>query len=178
VDDLDFRKVLEAVKELNGDLAQKVFVHATEAWLLYVSVEVYIEEFEYDDVVAAEVEAIQHLDDTILVRVLRINSREKLSLATGIVDVLLFVLADFDCDAAPALLHINAAHYLAKGTCIDNLLHQVAIAKLFAYMRAIEAISSHYSSHALNAETTNRVNEIIGRQLGHLVGGELTLVLL
>jgi len=54
-----FREVLQALKHLNSDLSQQVFVHAAEARLFDVLVKVAVEEFKDDNVMLAEVEAVK-----------------------------------------------------------------------------------------------------------------------
>ena len=67
--DLYSNKVQEPVDKLRGQLSQQVLVHASEARPLDVLIQVHAQELKHDDVVAAEVEAVEHLDDAILVRI-------------------------------------------------------------------------------------------------------------
>ena len=176
--DLYSNKVQEPVDKLRGQLSQQVLVHASEARPLDVLIQVHAQELKHDDVVAAEVEAVEHLDDAILVRIFAKDTVEESSLDTGIVRVLLPVLADLDSDDAPAVLHVNAADDLAERTRVDDLFDEVTVADLLADVRVVEAVPIRNLAHTLYADTSNCVDGLVGGELGHLEGRQLTLVLL
>ena len=159
-------------------MTEQIAVHSTESRLLNVTVQVDVKQLKNDDVVAAEVEAIQHFDNTVLVRVFRIYASQQLCFAAGVVNVLLFIFADFNGNTTSAFFHVNATHDLAKCTRIDYFFYEVAIAELLANMRTVKPVSTCHLAHALHTVATNRVNELIRGQLRHLVRGKFTFVLL
>jgi len=85
------------LKHLCCNLTQQNFVHSSETWLLDVPVQVKIEKLEDNNVVASEVEAVEHFDYSILVRIFAKNAFQKLGLDPSIVSLLLSVFTYFDC---------------------------------------------------------------------------------
>jgi len=123
VNNFYFREVLQTLEHLSRYLSQQVFVHASEAWLLDVFVQVAVEQLKHDDEVLAEVKAVKHFDDAVFVRVLPKDAFQKFGLNACIVCLLLFVFADLDGERTATVFHVDAAHHLAESTRINDVVY-------------------------------------------------------
>ena len=129
------------MKQLVSKLPQQFFVHPTEARLLDVLIKIHIEEFEHNDKVPPKVEAVEHFDDSILIRVFSQDTCEQLSLDTRIICLLFLILAQFYRDGTTTISHVDCSDNLAKGSCINDLLNLVPIAYLLSDTSVVETIS-------------------------------------
>lgn len=109
MDDVDLGQMQQAITQLDGNLSEQVFVHPTEARLLDVLVQVDVEQLKDNDEVSAEVKAVIHTDDSILVGVLAQDTIKQFGLYACIVRLLLFIFAYFNRNTAPTLFHVDAA---------------------------------------------------------------------
>jgi len=87
----------QCLKHLCCDLAQQNFVHSPKTRLFDVSVQVEVEKLENNNVVSSEIEAVEHFDDSILVRVFAKNSFQELGLNPSVISLLLSMFANLYC---------------------------------------------------------------------------------
>ena len=126
---------------------------------------------------SAEVEAVKHLDDTILVWVLAKDSHENLGLDASIISFLFLVLTNLYGNTLAAVFHVNALDNLAKGTRVNDFLNNVAIGNLLTDFRDVEAVVLGDLANVLDANAAHSVDEAIGLHLGLFERRQLVFVL-
>lgn len=131
-----------------------------------VFVEVHVQVLKDDHHVLAEVEAVFELHNAVmpfdvraLVLIHVIKLREELYLNISVINIELFVFANFGSHNALIWISVvNARNDLAKGAFVNDFPDHVPVAQLLAHLRLVESVLVGYRVLILPPHLSNGVN--------------------